>query len=272
MPDILDSKMPLLVPIARGLPGNYKFTAVKDLADEIEWAKSRRLTPATYAAGLDAAEPGGTGLGRPGDPRGADPGRPLREGVRQLRARQDAGRPHRLRRPADRDRRPARDRPGCGRDRARAQALDQRRRVPGHEPAPGAAARAVARRADGPVRRRRRGPDDLHVRGRDQRVPDRVRRAAPGRARDHVVGELPLEPAGAGAGEPVPRGRRADEAARRDAARRAGADHRALPDRGSRAGRPGQVDPRADGRGRGRVRDRGAGPDERPAGADRGRD
>jgi DNA helicase-2/ATP-dependent DNA helicase PcrA len=48
LPDILDTKMPLLIPIARRLPGHYRFTAPKDLADEIEWAKSRRVRPADY--------------------------------------------------------------------------------------------------------------------------------------------------------------------------------------------------------------------------------
>ncbi|HEY0443276.1 MAG TPA: ATP-dependent DNA helicase UvrD2 [Candidatus Limnocylindrales bacterium] len=48
VPAILDSKFPILVPIARALPGNYRFTAAKDLADEIEWAKSRRITAAEY--------------------------------------------------------------------------------------------------------------------------------------------------------------------------------------------------------------------------------
>ncbi len=52
LPDLLDSKMSLLVPLARGLPGHYRFTPAKDLADEIEWAKSRRLTPTTYAAAV----------------------------------------------------------------------------------------------------------------------------------------------------------------------------------------------------------------------------
>jgi ATP-dependent DNA helicase UvrD/PcrA len=50
LPDLLDSKLPILVPLARGLPGHYRFTPAKDLADEIEWAKSRRLTPTTYEA------------------------------------------------------------------------------------------------------------------------------------------------------------------------------------------------------------------------------
>ena len=44
--------------------------------------------------------------------------------------------------------------PDGGRARARAQTLVQRRRVPGHQPAPAAAARAVARGPPGPVRRR----------------------------------------------------------------------------------------------------------------------
>ncbi len=48
LPALLDSKVPLLVPLARALPGHYRFTPAKDVADEIEWAKSRRLTPTTY--------------------------------------------------------------------------------------------------------------------------------------------------------------------------------------------------------------------------------
>ncbi|CAN5633244.1 ATP-dependent DNA helicase UvrD2 [soil metagenome] len=50
LPDLLDSKLSLIMPLARALPGNYRFTPSKDLADEIEWAKSRRLTPTTYEA------------------------------------------------------------------------------------------------------------------------------------------------------------------------------------------------------------------------------
>ena len=52
---ILNWELPLLVPIARGLPGDGKFTAVKDLADGGRWAKSRRRAPASLAAWLDAA-------------------------------------------------------------------------------------------------------------------------------------------------------------------------------------------------------------------------
>jgi len=50
-PEVLDSKIPIVGRLARALPGGYRFTPAKDLADEIEWAKGRRLTPATYTAG-----------------------------------------------------------------------------------------------------------------------------------------------------------------------------------------------------------------------------
>ena len=55
MPEILATKLPILSRIARGLPGHYRFTPAKDLADEIEWAKSRRVVPASYVAAADAA-------------------------------------------------------------------------------------------------------------------------------------------------------------------------------------------------------------------------
>jgi DNA helicase II / ATP-dependent DNA helicase PcrA len=54
LPEVLDSKAPLLAPLQRGLPGGYKFTAVKDLADELEWAKARRLDPSSYQAAAEA--------------------------------------------------------------------------------------------------------------------------------------------------------------------------------------------------------------------------
>jgi DNA helicase-2/ATP-dependent DNA helicase PcrA len=56
-PAVLDSKIPLVGRLARALPGGYRFTPAKDLADEIEWAKSRRLAPATYAAGAGDRTP-----------------------------------------------------------------------------------------------------------------------------------------------------------------------------------------------------------------------
>jgi len=49
LPEVLDSKLRIIGPLARQLPGGYKFTPAKDLADEIEWAKVRRQRPETYA-------------------------------------------------------------------------------------------------------------------------------------------------------------------------------------------------------------------------------
>ena len=50
LPDILPDKWRIVAPLARALPGGYRFTPTKDLMDEIEWAKSRRITPSTYLA------------------------------------------------------------------------------------------------------------------------------------------------------------------------------------------------------------------------------
>jgi DNA helicase-2/ATP-dependent DNA helicase PcrA len=48
MPTILDERGLVIYRLARQLPGNYKFTPSKDIADEIGWAKARRVTPRTY--------------------------------------------------------------------------------------------------------------------------------------------------------------------------------------------------------------------------------
>ena len=48
LPAILGSKAPLVAPLAAGLPGGYRYLAVRDLAGEIEWAKARRIAPAAY--------------------------------------------------------------------------------------------------------------------------------------------------------------------------------------------------------------------------------
>jgi DNA helicase-2/ATP-dependent DNA helicase PcrA len=50
MPEVLADKWRLVAPLARGLPGHYRFTPTKDLIDEIEWAKSRRIPPQAYEA------------------------------------------------------------------------------------------------------------------------------------------------------------------------------------------------------------------------------
>jgi ATP-dependent DNA helicase UvrD/PcrA len=55
IPQLLDSKALILGRLARGLPGHYRFTPTKDLADEIEWAKARRIVPRTYLADAERA-------------------------------------------------------------------------------------------------------------------------------------------------------------------------------------------------------------------------
>jgi DNA helicase II / ATP-dependent DNA helicase PcrA len=45
LPSIMDSKLRLLVPLVGRLPGGYRFTPAKDVADTIEWAKVRRIRP-----------------------------------------------------------------------------------------------------------------------------------------------------------------------------------------------------------------------------------
>ena len=96
-PQLLDSKLPILGRLARQLPGHYRFTPAKDLADEIEWAKSpadRRR--ATYEREVGRVEPG------------REPPIPVDLFVRTFddyeRAKARAG-PDRLRRPPRRDRR-----------------------------------------------------------------------------------------------------------------------------------------------------------------------
>ena len=50
LPEILANKGLIVSRLARQLPGHYRFTPAKDLADEIEWAKSRRIEPRLYEA------------------------------------------------------------------------------------------------------------------------------------------------------------------------------------------------------------------------------
>ncbi|MGI8999353.1 MAG: ATP-dependent helicase [Candidatus Limnocylindria bacterium] len=57
LPGVLESKLGIIGPLARSLPGGYRFTPAKDLADEIEWAKVRRQTPDTYQPERDPPVP-----------------------------------------------------------------------------------------------------------------------------------------------------------------------------------------------------------------------
>ena len=57
LPTILQSKIPIVIRLARNLPGGYRFTQSKDLADEIEWAKSRRIAPDAYVSAIGPRTP-----------------------------------------------------------------------------------------------------------------------------------------------------------------------------------------------------------------------
>ena len=56
LPPLIESKLPLIRQLARALPGNYRFTPTKDLADDIEWAKNRRIGPSAYAERASRAD------------------------------------------------------------------------------------------------------------------------------------------------------------------------------------------------------------------------
>ena len=58
LPQLLDSKIPILGRLARQLPGHFRFTPAKDLADEVEWAKSRRIGPREYEREVARVAPG----------------------------------------------------------------------------------------------------------------------------------------------------------------------------------------------------------------------
>ena len=54
---VLPSKALLVRQSAGSLPRPFRFRPLADLANEIEWAKNRRLTPPTYLEGLGEHEP-----------------------------------------------------------------------------------------------------------------------------------------------------------------------------------------------------------------------
>jgi DNA helicase II / ATP-dependent DNA helicase PcrA len=54
LPAVLDSKAQILFALAARLPGHYRFTPLKDLAETIEWAKVRRIRPEDWLT--DGAE------------------------------------------------------------------------------------------------------------------------------------------------------------------------------------------------------------------------
>jgi DNA helicase-2/ATP-dependent DNA helicase PcrA len=52
LPDVLDSKAPVIASLANALPPPHKFLPRRELAGEIEWAKNRMIGPETYAAAV----------------------------------------------------------------------------------------------------------------------------------------------------------------------------------------------------------------------------
>src|SRR5438876_7508958 len=55
--DVIDHKAPLIASLANALPPPHKFLPRRELANEIEWAKNRMITPARYVAELGDHEP-----------------------------------------------------------------------------------------------------------------------------------------------------------------------------------------------------------------------
>jgi DNA helicase-2/ATP-dependent DNA helicase PcrA len=55
LPEVLDSKAPLISSLANALPRPHRFIPRKELAGEIEWAKNRMIDPARYVRGLEEA-------------------------------------------------------------------------------------------------------------------------------------------------------------------------------------------------------------------------
>jgi DNA helicase-2/ATP-dependent DNA helicase PcrA len=53
LPEILNGKGPLIASLANALPPPHKFLPRRELANEIEWAKNRLVTPERYIAALD---------------------------------------------------------------------------------------------------------------------------------------------------------------------------------------------------------------------------
>jgi DNA helicase-2/ATP-dependent DNA helicase PcrA len=53
LPEILDSKAPLIASLANALPPPHKFMPRSELAGEIEWAKNRMIPSQRYLAGLE---------------------------------------------------------------------------------------------------------------------------------------------------------------------------------------------------------------------------
>ena len=260
MPEILDSKLPMLVPLVRRLPGHYRFTPAKDLASEIEWAKSQRVTPQTYEAAIAAtgsALPAGsaatTGSGAASGNGTTTPGReapiPIDLFVRIFtgyeRARTRAGR-------IDFDDLLIETVDLLEQDAEAAETVRARKRwfsVDEYQDTNMLQQRLLelwlGDREDVCVV----GDEDQTIytfTGREQRPPDRVRGAAPGGAGRDARRQLPVDAADPRTGQSAAGLDRANETARDVAAGRAGAADPAPQHRGRGDGRVDHLGPDAD--------------------------
>ena len=57
LPDVMGDPFRVVAPLARRLPGGYRWTPAKDLIDELSWAKGRRIAPDAYARALGKRTP-----------------------------------------------------------------------------------------------------------------------------------------------------------------------------------------------------------------------
>ena len=187
LPEILDSKAPLIASLANALPPPHKFMPRRELAGEIEWAKNRMI-------------PSGALPRRPRRA-GASTAHPRRADGRHLpgvRASQGAHGPDRLRGHARcsavqlLDEYPAAAE--AVRERFQAFTVDEYQDVNPLQ-------QALLERWLGGSRRTLRGgrrlPDDLLVHGGFARLPARVPGSLPERHGRPAGGELPLHPPGA---------------------------------------------------------------------------
>ena len=198
------------------LPGHYRFTPAKDLADEIEWAKSRRLTPTTYeraVAGSPTTTPDASRRSRSTCSCACSPATSapktragridfddlLVETIDLLEGDADAA--------------------ATVRARKRWFSVDEYQDT---NPLQQRLLELWLGERRGRVRRRRRGPDDLHVHRRDEHVPDRVRGAlSRTRGSSRLSRQLPIVAGGARA-RPTDCSRRAGRAKRLVATRPTG--------------------------------------------------
>ena len=163
MPELMQSKARLVALAAARAGVRTDRTGARDLAGEIEWAKSSLVEPGEYAVAAAKAqrEP-------PHEPA------KVAAGLRRVRDVEAPPGRDRLRGPAARRGVGHRGAPGRRRADPRAVPALRGRRVPGRQPAAAAAARRLAGRPGRPDRGRRRQPDDLLVHRGHLVVPDRL--------------------------------------------------------------------------------------------------